>query len=178
MVASESPDVCFVVPLHLNPAVRRVVIPILQPHPNISIHDPIDYLEFVGELARCGIVVTDSGGLQEGPGLGKPVLVARNTTERPEAIDAGTARLVGTAEEDVYRELRRLLDDEAAYDAMATAVNPYGDGHAVPRPFRSWFGRDARDVSVTQSMSGNVQDGGTRHGLRRRCCGLRSGGAG
>ena len=94
----------------------------------------MDYVEFVGELARCGLVVTDSGGLQEeGPGLGKPVLVARNTTERPEAIDAGTARLVGTAEEDVYRELRRLLSDEVAYEAMATAVNPYGDGHAVPR---------------------------------------------
>ncbi|MCB1252317.1 MAG: UDP-N-acetylglucosamine 2-epimerase (non-hydrolyzing) [Austwickia sp.] len=133
-VAGESPDVCFVVPLHLNPAVRRVVIPILQAHSNISIHEPMDYVEFVGELARCGLVVTDSGGLQEeGPGLGKPVLVARNTTERPEAIDAGTARLVGTAEEDVYRELRRLLSDEVAYEAMATAVNPYGDGHAVPR---------------------------------------------
>ncbi|MCA0438453.1 MAG: UDP-N-acetylglucosamine 2-epimerase (non-hydrolyzing) [Actinobacteria bacterium] len=133
-VATETPDVTFVVPLHLNPAVRSVVIPVLAPYPNIAIHEPMDYVEFVRELTKCGIVVTDSGGLQEeGPGLGKPVLVARDTTERPEAIEAGTARLVGTAEDDVYRELRRLLDDDVAYRDMATAVNPYGDGHAVSR---------------------------------------------
>ena len=133
-VAQESPDVRFVVPLHLNPAVRRAVLPELGDLPNIEIHDPLDYLTFVGELARCGIVVTDSGGLQEeGPGLGKPVLVARTTTERPEAVEAGTARLVGTQEEAVYGELRRLLDSPAAYAAMANAVNPYGDGAAVPR---------------------------------------------
>ncbi len=133
-VARESPDVRFVVPLHLNPAVRRVVVPILEGLPNVDIHDPMDYLTFVGELARAGIVVSDSGGLQEeGPGIGKPVLVARDTTERPEAIDAGTARLVGTREDVVYTELRRLLDDDLAYAAMANATNPYGDGHAVPR---------------------------------------------
>ncbi len=133
-VARESADTHFVVPLHLNPAVRRVVVPILQGLPNVEIHDPMDYLTFVGELARAGIVVSDSGGLQEeGPGIGKPVLVARDTTERPEAIEAGTARLVGTREDVVYTELRRLLDDDLAYAAMATAVNPYGDGHAVPR---------------------------------------------
>lgn len=133
-VAVESPDVTFVVPLHLNPAVRRAVLPELGGLGNIAIHDPMDYLTFVGELAACDIVVTDSGGLQEeGPGLGKPVLVTRDTTERPEAIEAGTARLVGTSEESVYAELRRLLDDRTAYQAMATAVNPYGDGAAVPR---------------------------------------------
>ncbi|QQS02437.1 MAG: UDP-N-acetylglucosamine 2-epimerase (non-hydrolyzing) [Austwickia sp.] len=132
-VALESPDVTFVVPLHLNPAVRRAVLPEFAGVPTIEVHDPLD-LTFVGELARCAIVVTDSGGLQEeGPGLGKPVLVARDTTERPEAVEAGTARLVGTSEENVYAELRRLLDDPAAYEAMATAVNPYGDGAAVPR---------------------------------------------
>lgn len=133
-VARESPDAHFVVPLHLNPAVRRAVIPQLRGLPNVEIHDPMDYLTFVGELARCGIVVSDSGGLQEeGPGIGKPVLVTRDTTERPEAIEAGTARLIGTREEDVYAELRRLLDDDDAYAAMANAVNPYGDGRAVPR---------------------------------------------
>lgn len=133
-VARESPRARFVVPLHLNPAVRSVVIPHLEGLANVEIHDPMDYLTFVGELSRCRIVVSDSGGLQEeGPGLGKPVLVARNTTERPEAIEAGTARLVGTDGDVVYTELRRLLDDEAAYAAMANAVNPYGDGAAVPR---------------------------------------------
>ncbi len=133
-VASESPEVTFVVPLHLNPAVRQSVVPQLERHPNISIHEPMDYLAFVGELARCGLVVTDSGGLQEeGPGLGKPVLVARNTTERPEAIEAGTAQLIGTSEDDVYSALRALLDDDDLYRRMATAVNPYGDGQAVPR---------------------------------------------
>lgn len=133
-VALESPAVHFVVPLHLNPAVREAVLPQLQGPPNIEIHDPLDYPTFIGELARCGIVVTDSGGLQEeGPGLGKPVLVARTTTERPEAVEAGTARLVGTREDVVYAELRRLLDDGAAYAEMANAVNPYGDGAAVPR---------------------------------------------
>lgn len=133
-VAVESPDVTFVVPLHLNPAVRRAVLPELAGLGNVDVREPLDYLTFVGELARCALVVTDSGGLQEeGPGLGKPVLVTRDTTERPEAVAAGTARLVGTAEEGVYAELRRLLDEPAAYRAMATAVNPYGDGAAVPR---------------------------------------------
>lgn len=133
-VARESPDVQFQIPLHLNPAVRQAVLPEWEGLDGIHVVEPMEYISFAAEIAKSGLIVTDSGGLQEeGPGIGRPVLVTRNTTERPEAIDAGTVRLIGTAEADVYRHLRELLDDAVAYEKMAHAVNPYGDGHAVPR---------------------------------------------
>lgn len=132
--ARTHPDVDLIVPLHLNPAVRSVVVPVLDGLPNVTIMDPLDYTDFVSELTTCDLVVTDSGGLQEeGPGLGKPVLVMRNTTERPEAIEAGTARLVGVGEDAIATAIDELLDDPAVYERMATAVNPYGDGLASPR---------------------------------------------
>ena len=101
---------------------------------NIHLIEPIDYVALVYLLRRCRLVITDSGGIQEeAPGLGKPVLVMRETTERPEAIDAGTARLVGTDPDAIVREARRLLEDDDAYAAMSRAVNPFGDGKAAER---------------------------------------------
>lgn len=132
--AAARPHVSVRVPLHLNPQVRSVVVPELQSLPNVAILEPLGYLDFVDELLQCGFVLTDSGGIQEeAPGLGKPVLVARDTTERPEAVEAGTARLVGTGEADVHAALAELADDDEAYERMANAVNPYGDGRAAQR---------------------------------------------
>jgi UDP-N-acetylglucosamine 2-epimerase (non-hydrolysing) len=123
-----------VYPVHLNPHVREPAQRTLGARPNISLIEPLDYLPMVHLLKASTLVLTDSGGLQEeAPALGKPVLVLRRVTERPEAIEAGTARLVGTDPEVIVRETRRLLDDSAAYSAMARAVNPFGDGHAAER---------------------------------------------
>lgn len=127
-------DVQIVYPVHLNPNVREPVTRMLGHITNVHLIEPQDYLPFVDLLRRCSLVLTDSGGLQEeAPGLGKPVLVLRDTTERPEAIMAGTARLVGTDPERVVAATSTLLDDEAAYCDMARAVNPFGDGHAAAR---------------------------------------------
>jgi UDP-N-acetylglucosamine 2-epimerase (non-hydrolysing) len=124
----------FVYPVHLNPNVRLPAERMLGDVPNVRLLDPVDYLPMVHLLSRCALVLTDSGGLQEeGPALGKPVLVMRQVTERPEAIEAGTARLVGTDADRIESEVRRLLDDPAAYSAMAHAANPFGDGHAAER---------------------------------------------
>jgi UDP-N-acetylglucosamine 2-epimerase (non-hydrolysing) len=124
----------FVYPVHLNPNVRLPAERMLGDIPNVRLLDPVDYLPMVHLLSRCALVLTDSGGLQEeGPALGKPVLVMRQVTERPEAIEAGTARLVGTDADRIESEVRRLLDDPAAYSAMAHAANPFGDGHAAER---------------------------------------------
>jgi len=132
--AGSHPDVDVVLPLHLNPAVRSAVVPHVEHLPNVDLREPLDYVTFVDELRRATVVLTDSGGLQEeAPGLGVPVLVARDTTERPEAVEAGTARLVGTDGADVLHHLERLFDDPDAYAEMANAVNPYGDGHACRR---------------------------------------------
>jgi UDP-N-acetylglucosamine 2-epimerase (non-hydrolysing) len=127
-------DVVFVYPVHLNPHVRRPAQQLLGDVPNITLLDPLDYLPMVHLLRRCTLVLTDSGGLQEeGPALGKPVLVLRQVTERPEAIEAGTARLVGTEADRIEAEVERLLEDPGAYAAMAHAVNPFGDGHAAEK---------------------------------------------
>ena len=121
-------------PVHLNPNVQGPAHEILDGLANITLTDPLDYHEMVFALQRCRFVLTDSGGLQEeAPALGKPVLVMRNVTERPEAIRAGTARLVGSDADRIVGEAEALLDDEAAYQKMAKAVNPYGDGHAAER---------------------------------------------
>jgi len=129
-----SEDVHIVYPVHLNPNVAEPVYALLSGVSNITLLEPLDYLAFVHLMNRSHIVLTDSGGLQEeAPSLDKPVLVLRNITERPEAVQAGTARVVGTETERIVHETSRLLDDPAAYDRMANAVNPYGDGHAAER---------------------------------------------
>ena len=133
-VVSEFPDVKMIYPVHLNPAVRSCAEKYLGNCDRIHLIDPLDVLDFHNFLARCYLVLTDSGGIQEeAPGLGKPVLVLRDTTERPEGIAAGTLKLAGTQEENIYRLLRLLLTDEAEYHKMAHASNPYGDGHACER---------------------------------------------
>jgi len=127
-------DVHLVYPVHLNPNVRGPAHRLLGNLPNVSLIEPLDYLPMVHLMKRAYLVVTDSGGLQEeAPALGTPVLVLREVTERPEAIEAGTARLVGTDPARILSETRRLLDDPAARQAMAHAANPYGDGHAAER---------------------------------------------
>lgn len=133
-VVQDFPDVEVVFPVHRNPRVRQVVAQELGHVARVHLIDPLEYEPFVNLMARCYLVLTDSGGIQEeAPSLGKPVLVLRETTERPEAVAAGTVKLVGTAREAVYEETRRLLTDPTAYHCMATAVNPYGDGKAARR---------------------------------------------
>jgi UDP-N-acetylglucosamine 2-epimerase (non-hydrolysing) len=121
-------------PMHANPAVRQIAEEELSGMERIRLIEPLDAMDFHNFLARCKLVVTDSGGIQEeAPALGKPVLILRRTTERPEGIRAGVARLIGTSEDSVYRGIRELLENQALYDTMARAVNPYGDGHACQR---------------------------------------------
>lgn len=127
-------DVEIIYPVHLNPNVQRAANAVLGGHPAIHLIAPLDYLPFVHLMRRAALIVTDSGGVQEeAPSLGKPVLVTRDTTERPEAVEAGTVRLVGTDTGQLVAAVSRLLDDRAAYDAMSFAHNPYGDGHAAAR---------------------------------------------
>lgn len=128
------PDLRFVYPVHPNPAVREPVQQLLGGHPQILLIDPLDVVEMHNMMARCTLVLTDSGGLQEeAPHLGKPVLVMRTETERPEAVEAGTARVVGVETGAIVQQVSRLLDDPSAYREMAHAQNPYGDGHASRR---------------------------------------------
>jgi len=127
-------DVDILYPIHLNPSINDPARSLLSNHPRIHLSAPLDYADFVTLLQRSYIVLTDSGGVQEeAPGFGKPVLVMRETTERPEAIDAGVARLVGTSESVIVDAATRLLDDSAHYETMATATNPFGDGHSASR---------------------------------------------
>ena len=127
-------DVAIIYPLHPNPNVVEVMRPALSGLDNIALINPLDYLDFVAMMAACDIVLTDSGGIQEeAPSLGKPVLVMRDTTERPEGVAAGTAKLVGADAAVILAETARLLDDRSAYEAMAKAHNPYGDGTASRR---------------------------------------------
>ena len=137
-LARKYPQVDFVYPMHLNPNVRKPIHQVfgedLAQYDNLSFIEPLDYLDFVYLMSRSYLVLTDSGGIQEeAPGLGKPVLVMRDTTERPEALEAGTVRLVGTDYGRIVGEVSALLDDPQHYDAMSHAVNPYGDGKACPR---------------------------------------------
>ncbi len=125
-------DVCFVYPVHLNPNVQEPVRSLLGDVPNVLLTEPLDYLPFVQLIKRAHLILTDSGGLQEeGPSLGKPVLVLRQTTERPEGVAAGTVELVGTGTANIIESVVRLLEDDERYRRMATAVNPYGDGTAA-----------------------------------------------
>lgn len=133
-IIEEIPDTEIVFPVHRNPLVRKVVEEELAGVDRIHLIDPMEYEPFANLMSLSSLVLTDSGGIQEeAPSLGKPVLVLRNTTERPEAVEAGTVRLIGTDKDVVYAETKRLLTNQAAYDAMSNAVNPYGDGKASQR---------------------------------------------
>lgn len=128
------PDTYVVFPVHKNPQVREVVAEVLGSHPRVSLIEPLDYEPFVNLMARAHLILTDSGGIQEeAPSLGKPVLVVRDTTERPEAVAAGTVALVGTGYQAVFAKLKCLLEDRQAYQQMTLASNPYGDGLAARR---------------------------------------------
>jgi UDP-N-acetylglucosamine 2-epimerase (non-hydrolysing) len=135
-LSEQYPLVDFVYPMHLNPNVRKPILEVFgnEALSNMFFIEPLDYLPFVYLMGKCQIVLTDSGGIQEeAPGLGKPVLVMRDTTERPEALEAGTVKLVGTNYDSIVSEVSKLLDNKAYYDKMSTAVNPYGDGKACGR---------------------------------------------
>lgn len=144
------PGVEAIFPVHKNPKVRQIVKEELGHLPQVHLIEPLDYEPFANLMARVDIVLTDSGGIQEeAPALGKPVLVLRDTTERPEAVSAGTVKLIGTAYEDVLRETNLLLDDAVHYRSMAEAVNPYGDGEACARIVNrilKEFGFDVEDL--------------------------------
>lgn len=137
LLSEKYPDVDFVYPMHLNPNVRSAISSVFGNnggHINFFFTEPLKYLEFVYLMNKSTVVLTDSGGIQEeAPGLGKPVIVMRDTTERPEAVVSGTVKLVGTDCARIISEVSTLLDDSGAYDAMRKAVNPYGDGHACSR---------------------------------------------
>ena len=133
-VMDEHPDVKAIYPIHMNPVVRETANAILGDDDRIHIIEPLDVLDFHNFLSRSYLILTDSGGIQEeAPSLGKPVLVMRDTTERPEGIAAGTLKLVGTDEDTIYNSFKLLLDDEAEYSKMSNASNPYGDGFASKR---------------------------------------------
>ncbi|WP_319482730.1 non-hydrolyzing UDP-N-acetylglucosamine 2-epimerase [uncultured Draconibacterium sp.] len=133
-IAREFPEVNIVYPVHLNPNVKGPVYDLLKGFKNIHLIQPLSYLPFIYLLERCYFVLTDSGGIQEeAPSFGKPVLVMRNTTERPEAVHAGTVKLVGTDKDKIVTETRRLIKDQSYYNSMAEAHNPYGDGKACER---------------------------------------------
>ena len=133
-VLDEHDDVKAIYPIHMNPLVRATANEIFGDEERIRIIEPLDVLDFHNYMHHSYLILTDSGGIQEeAPSLGKPVLVMRDTTERPEGIDAGTLKLVGTSEDVIYAEFTKLLDDEDAYDKMSHAANPYGDGHACER---------------------------------------------
>jgi UDP-N-acetylglucosamine 2-epimerase (non-hydrolysing) len=144
------PDTCFIFPVHLNPVVREAVYPILEPVRNVLLIEPLDYLDFINLMARSYLVITDSGGVQEeGPALGKPILVLRKVTERPEAVRFGTVKLVGLNEKRIVAEASRLMDDPKAYRSMSGAVNPYGDGRAAERTvgiIKNYFGQSKRRI--------------------------------
>ena len=152
-LSGKYPDVDFVYPMHLNPNVRKPIREVfgedLTVYPNFFFIEPLQYLEFVYLMEKSAVVLTDSGGIQEeAPGLGKPVLVMRDTTERPEALESGTVRLVGTDHDLIVLEVSTLLDDPAAYQRMSKAVNPYGDGKACDRIVRALRGEEVERYQV------------------------------
>ena len=149
-IARGDPELLVVIPMHLNPVVRQALAPAVRDLPNVLVTEPASYGDFVRLMMRSSLILTDSGGVQEeGPSLGKPVLVLRDTTERPEAMAFGTARLVGTGRARIVDGVRTLLYDPAAYAGMANATNPYGDGQAADRAvaaIRCFFGLGPRAV--------------------------------
>ena len=133
-IADESEDIKVIYPIHMNPVVRQTADDIIGDDPRFHIIEPLDVIDFHNFMDRAYLILTDSGGIQEeAPSLGKPVLVMRDTTERPEGIKAGTLKLVGTNEETIYREFKKLIEDQNEYQKMSHASNPYGDGHASER---------------------------------------------
>jgi UDP-N-acetylglucosamine 2-epimerase (non-hydrolysing) len=151
-ISRRHPDLLVVLPLHRNPVVREAVLPTLTGLRNVAVGDPSDYWSFGQLMQRADILLSDSGGLQEeGPSLGKPVLVLRDNTERPEAIAAGVARLVGTDPQQIIGSVTQLLTDPAAYDAMARPANPYGDGQAAQRTLA------AIDAMLSRQTAGQLQ---------------------
>jgi UDP-N-acetylglucosamine 2-epimerase (non-hydrolysing) len=144
-LATLHPEYLIVCPMHKNPVVREAILPAIEHLPNVRLVEPMPYPAFCRLMDRACIILTDSGGVQEeGPSLGKPVLVMRDTTERPEAVAAGTVALVGTDENAIVSAVSELVRDEGAYERMATAVNPYGDGEAAARSVLAlarFFGR-------------------------------------
>lgn len=147
-IVEQFPDTHIILPMHKNPVVRETLQRVLGGHARVELREPPDYMEFVQLMQGAHLVLTDSGGVQEeAPALGIPVLVLRRTTERPEGVSAGTARLVGTNREDIVREASTLLGDQSAYDAMSQAANPYGDGKACERILSAilhWAGKGER----------------------------------
>lgn len=143
-LAQKYPDFSFIFPVHLNPIVRDAVNPILKDMPNVSLIEPLDYLDFVNIMANSYLILTDSGGVQEeGPHFGIPILCLRYVTERPDAVDYGTVKLVGLDEETIYNTALQLIEDENEYKKMATAINPYGDGLSSDRTIKiikNYFG--------------------------------------
>lgn len=133
-IVDETPDIRVIYPIHMNPVVRKIARDVFGDDNRIHIIEPLNVIDFHNFMARAFLILTDSGGIQEeAPSLGKPVLVLRDTTERPEGIKAGTLKLVGTDEERIYKEFKKLLDDKEEYEKMSRACNPYGDGNACKR---------------------------------------------
>lgn len=155
-VLENHPDVEAIFPVHKNPKVREIVDEELGKLAQVHLIEPLDYEPFANLMAKVDIVLTDSGGIQEeAPALGKPVLVLRDTTERPEAVDAGTVKLVGTAYDDVLRETSLLLDDSKYYQSMAEAANPYGDGRACERIIRKILHENGYDIKILSEFRPN-----------------------
>lgn len=142
-IVNELEDVKVIYPVHMNPVVQKAAKEILKGHERIHLIEPLDVLEFHNIMAAASLILTDSGGIQEeAPSLGKPVLVMRDTTERPEGVKAGTLKLVGTNEENIYKEAYLLLTDKEQYESMSAVANPYGDGHASERIVEALLGLD------------------------------------
>jgi len=158
ILAQRFPSVSFVLPAHKNPVVRDVLLPPLQGHGNVVITEPLAYGEFARLMQCSRVILTDSGGVQEeAPSLGKPVLVMRESTERPEAVEAGTVRLVGTDTDRVVDSVAGLLEDDREYADMANAVNPYGDGQAARRSVQAierFFGLSDAIIDEFQPSAG------------------------
>lgn len=174
-LARTEPDLLIVLPLHPNPVVRAAILPQVAHLENVRLTEPLGYGAFARLIGRAHLILTDSGGIQEeGPGLGKPVLVMRDTTERPEALRTGTSRLVGTDRERIVKEVRRLLRDRSAYAAMSRAVNPYGDGRAADRTVKAighWMGLCSRPAEFAVDYGASApQVAGVEHGLPAQCC--------
>jgi UDP-N-acetylglucosamine 2-epimerase (non-hydrolysing) len=178
-LACAEPNLLIVLPLHPNPVVRAAILPQVAHIGSIRLTEPLAYGAFARLMNRAHIILTDSGGIQEeGPGLGKPVLVIRDTTERPEALRAGTSRLVGTDREHIVKQVRLLLHDRGAYAAMAKAVNPYGDGRAADRTVRAighWMGLCGRPAEFGDApdsaadLASAPDAAGVEDGLAAQC---------
>ncbi|MBK7820189.1 MAG: UDP-N-acetylglucosamine 2-epimerase [Tessaracoccus sp.] len=172
-IARKYPEYLTVFPAHANPLVREQVLPAVENLDNVIVCEPLDYPEFVHAQKWAQIILTDSGGVQEeAPSFGKPVLVLRENTERPEAVDAGTVRLIGTEVDRIVTEISRLIDDPISYEAMSRAVNPYGDGRAAERSAAAiaellGVGQRLPEFVVDRSRPEVVGDADDSEGARR-----------